>query len=56
MAGRKPLNAAEAKRIAALEAEAMAAARQETTRIKEEALPMVLAETRQILRATGGDQ
>jgi hypothetical protein len=53
MPGRKPLSGAEVKRRAALERERMEAARKETTRIKEEALARVLAETRQILRRGG---
>jgi hypothetical protein len=43
MARRNPPNAAEAKRIAALEAQRMEAARQESIRIREEALDLALA-------------
>jgi hypothetical protein len=54
MARRYPLNAAEAKRIAALEAERMDEARRETTQIKQEALARFLAEVRQIRRGGAG--
>jgi hypothetical protein len=53
MACRKPPNPAEAKRIAALEAEGMEAARRESVQIREEALARFLAEVRQMRR--GGD-
>jgi len=44
MRARKPLNPAEAKRIAALKAERLAAARQESVQIRQEALERALTE------------
>jgi hypothetical protein len=56
MGGRRPLSPAEVKRRAAIERQRMDEARKESAQIRKEALDRALAETRQILRATGGDQ